>query len=683
MKFSKQEITEHIDFYEYYSRQLHGVRPVVGEEMLACCPFHDDANPSLSVNVKNGLWHCFSCKIGGDVFDFYKRIHNVGFAKACEGLAAQIVCSDGQRGEKDKQTVEVANATDENCTAQYDYLDTDGRCVYSVLRFEETGKKKTFRMWHKHTETGEWIQKVKGIKRIPYQLPEIIRAETVYIVEGEKDVEALRSIGFTATTSPQGVGSWSEEFSVYFTGKRVIIIPDNDEQGRKHAQDIFKKLLPHTAGIRVVELPNLPEKGDVSDWINAGGTPEELHRIVLMVSEDTPPTPPFSFATLDIDGLRAGRYIATKPGKIQWTLHDSLPQGSLGFIVSNGGVGKSFFLIQIAMSVATHLDCLDGIFEIEERGKVFAILGEDSQNVIHARTQSIFKNFMTNPPEGVRHIPTSERQYIAELNRNLFILDGVGKDLRLMKEEGGNVVTTKVYDDLLALLKSVKGLKLVIFDPVSRFYAGSENDNVIATFFCSLLERISNETGATVLISHHTNKAATNPSESSYNSLHQGAIRGASGFTNAARWQVNLTPLKRKEVLDAGGDPAQYINYLAGKVVKKNVGKPETTFWIERQEGGVLRRFISSLEGGDTDVAVKSKIVSLIGALERDGDRVTRRGFARSYSEKCGISRAKLADTIDVLVGEDRLRVVECKNEKGRLTDYISVGTVNGGGVAL
>ena len=234
----------------------------------------------------------------------------------------------------------------ENKTASYDYYDENDQYVFTVMRFEEEGRDKTFRQWRYDFEKEDWIQNVQGVTLIPYRLAEVVRADTVYIVEGEKDAENLASIGLTATTAPQGAGKWKPEYNQYFKGKHVVVFPDNDEVGRKHADDVKKSLLPHVAGIRVVELPGLPPKGDASDFLAAGGTVDQLLQIVEQEPEERPP---FSFATLDVEALRAGRYIETKPEKIRWTLTDSLPQGSLGFIISNGGVGKSWFLLQAAM----------------------------------------------------------------------------------------------------------------------------------------------------------------------------------------------------------------------------------------------------------------------------------------------------------------------------------------------
>ncbi len=115
---------------------------------------------------------------------------------------------------------------------------------------------------------------------LPYRLPQLLRAETVFVVEGEKDVATLESLNLVATCNPGGSGKWLPSYNVHFKEKRVIILPDNDEPGRSHALDVAQHLYGVAATIKVIELPGLPIKGDVSDWILAGGTAEKLATLV-------------------------------------------------------------------------------------------------------------------------------------------------------------------------------------------------------------------------------------------------------------------------------------------------------------------------------------------------------------------------------------------------------------------
>lgn len=165
--------------------------------------------------------------------------------------------------------------------ATYDYRDEHGNVLYQAVRYEP----KDFRQ-RTPDGNGGWIWTVTGIRKVPYRLPELLAApksEPVFIVEGEKDCDALSALGLIATTNVGG----SEKFihidpttrAEAFRDRPVINLPDNDESGRKHARQVIECLAGIAAGIWICALPGLPEKGDVSDWLAAGGTRDQLLRL--------------------------------------------------------------------------------------------------------------------------------------------------------------------------------------------------------------------------------------------------------------------------------------------------------------------------------------------------------------------------------------------------------------------
>jgi putative DNA primase/helicase len=117
--------------------------------------------------------------------------------------------------------------------------------------------------------------------RVPYRLPKLLNAETVYLPEGEKDVHTLEGWGLVASCNPGGSGNshlyagWAD----YFRGRHIVILPDNDEPGRRHAAAVAAALLRVAASVRIVELPGLPAKGDVTDWRDTGGTFEQFSKL--------------------------------------------------------------------------------------------------------------------------------------------------------------------------------------------------------------------------------------------------------------------------------------------------------------------------------------------------------------------------------------------------------------------
>jgi hypothetical protein len=157
----------------------------------------------------------------------------------------------------------------------YDYVNAEGVFLYQAVRMEP----KDFRQRTRDVN-GKWVLSVKGIDKVLYRLPEILQADCVIVAEGEKDVDALFILGFTATTNVGGAEKWRFEYSKTLEGKDIVILPDNDEPGRKHAEKVARMIHGIAKSVKVIELPGLPEKGDVSDWIESGGTKEALQKLI-------------------------------------------------------------------------------------------------------------------------------------------------------------------------------------------------------------------------------------------------------------------------------------------------------------------------------------------------------------------------------------------------------------------
>jgi hypothetical protein len=167
---------------------------------------------------------------------------------------------------------------DRRVAAVYDYRDGNGATVYQVVRFEPKG-------FAQRLPDGTWG--LNKARRLPYRLPELLAAPSetmVFIPEGEKDADRLVEVGLTATCNSGGAGKWLVEFNAYFAGRDVVVLADNDGPGLAHAEDVARNLCPVGRRVRVVWLPSLQPKGDVSDWLDAGHTLDELYSII----EQTP-----------------------------------------------------------------------------------------------------------------------------------------------------------------------------------------------------------------------------------------------------------------------------------------------------------------------------------------------------------------------------------------------------------
>jgi hypothetical protein len=158
----------------------------------------------------------------------------------------------------------------------YDYVDESGALLFQSVRLKDP---KDFKQRRPVPWGDGWCWNLQGVRRVLYRLPQLRAAPAwrrVFVVEGEKDADNLATLGLVATTSPLGAGRWRPEYSEFLRGRTVVILPDNDGPGRKHAEDVSASLAGKAAAVRVVELPGLPPKGDVSDWLAAGGTKKRL-----------------------------------------------------------------------------------------------------------------------------------------------------------------------------------------------------------------------------------------------------------------------------------------------------------------------------------------------------------------------------------------------------------------------
>jgi hypothetical protein len=165
----------------------------------------------------------------------------------------------------------------------FTYEDQDGRPSHRTLRYEP----KNFAQERWDEERGRWMPGLGPYPEMPrylYRLPQINGCpdRQVVLVEGELKVHLLESWGFLATCNVGGQGmGWLDSYSQWLAGRDVVVMPDNDAPGQRHADSAVGSLIRHGASsLRLVVLPGLPPKGDVVDWAKAGHAAEDLRRVI-------------------------------------------------------------------------------------------------------------------------------------------------------------------------------------------------------------------------------------------------------------------------------------------------------------------------------------------------------------------------------------------------------------------
>jgi hypothetical protein len=451
---------------EQVAAALKGTRTSSGWE--ARCPAHDDRTASLTISEGDDgrlLMYCHA----GCTFEAIMKAAGVEPAKP-----------NGQAHGKKSRIV-----------ATYDYHDATGKMVYQVVRKEP----KDF-LQRRPDSNGGWIWSTKDLEKVPYRLPALVNASEVFIVEGEKDADNLAKIGIVATTNPGGADKdgeggkkWPANFGQYFYGRHVALIPDNDDSGRRHVQAVARKLAGAAASIKVVELPGLPEKGDVSDWLAAGGTPKKLQEIVAAAPYwELGKTPDEPNGAAPPDRLRL-----VPPSEMDWRgAQLNLVKGLLGFgmmalLYGASGSAKTLIALSLALHVALGREWCG---RVVKKGFV-AYLAPEGGHSVHLRFHAWCRHHGLDPRDD--SLPFRTVPVRVDLCKSDADLKEIIANIKAAEPELGPCI-------------------LVVVDTVSRALdGGDENSPADMGNFVANCDRMREATGATVLGVHHTPKEGDNP----------------------------------------------------------------------------------------------------------------------------------------------------------------------------
>jgi hypothetical protein len=410
--------------------RLAGVRRN-GDGWVARCPAHEDHNPSLSIHERDGkvLLHCHAgCTVEAIC--------------AALGIDMRDLFNDGE--------------AEPRIVAEYGYTDEEESLLYQVIRFDP----KDFRQ-RRPDGRGGWTWNLQGVRRVPYRLPEVLTTKSVLVCEGEKDCETARKISLAATCNAGGAGKWREEYSEYLRERRIAIIADADEPGRKHAQQVAASLFGKAESVKVLELPGAK---DLTEWVEHGGTRDELLKLIRGTPEWRPQP------TFNADGFlltRLGDLMGEPEESVSWLLAGILPSGGLSLLAAKPKAGKSTLARCLALSVA--------------RGEVF--LGRDTQK------------------GAVVYLALEEKR--SEVRRHFRTMGATGD------EEIYVHAAHAPAEALGAITIEVKARKpvLLIIDPLLRFTRVKDgNDYAQVTAALEPLLILARQHNVHVLLVHHAGK---------------------------------------------------------------------------------------------------------------------------------------------------------------------------------
>jgi hypothetical protein len=227
---------------------------VSGNEVIAPGPGHSAADASMSIKVD-------AAAPDGFVVHSFAGDDDI----ACKDYVRKKLGIERERPRKANGDAKPFSPT----VARYTYRAANGT---PYLQVQRTAAKD---FYQHHWDGEKWLKGAPDGQKIPYCLPELLAGPStapVYICEGEKDCDNLAKLGFVATCNSEGADTgtgkkWTPDLNQYFKDRTVYVLADNDDKGHKHAQHVARNLDSVAASVRVVELPDLPPKGDVSDWL--------------------------------------------------------------------------------------------------------------------------------------------------------------------------------------------------------------------------------------------------------------------------------------------------------------------------------------------------------------------------------------------------------------------------------
>jgi len=459
--------------------ELKGVQDKHGY-WVALCPVHNDSTASLSI-AQGDSGAVLKCHAGCETKDILDKL----------GLSWGDTFDE--KLERTNGNHEPDPRNRERLVKTYDYTDEHGKLLFQACRFEP----KTFKQ-RRPDEQGEWIYNLKQTRRVLYHLPDVLEAvamgRTVYLVEGEKDADALIALGYCATTNAMGAGKWRDEYAEVLAGTDVVILPDNDVPGAEHAEKAAASLVAKGARVRVVQLPELPAKGDVSDWIGAGHTAAEFDAIVERTASWSVAQEPGALAP----AMRAIDLPPPRP--IEWIVGDLFTAGEIGLLVGDGGSFKSTAAINLAAAIAGGYTAWNR-FSVRQRPALI-ISAEDSLDVVLMRLNAFVVGHQWDRTTVLSNI-------------HLFTTTEV--TLSSMSWQNHIISETKRI-----------GAGYVVLDPFAELIDGDENSNSEIRPIVKFLRRLGRETGAAVNVVHHAGKQGQDK-----RALDR--IRGASALPSAAR----------------------------------------------------------------------------------------------------------------------------------------------------
>lgn len=427
---------------------------------------------SMSIDLVKGTFFNHEAGTGGGVAELIAQL-------APGGNVVDILEKDFGLPKEQRQALLTLPQTPRvSSVIEYDYFDQDGVLRYQAIRRTMSDGTKQFRQSRPGPD-GKPVYDLKGVEPLPYNLPRLLKTSgALFIVEGEKCVEAMTQAGLLATTNSGGAKNWKPELNQWFQGRSVVIIPDNDAPGEAHARHVAEQLQGVADEIRILRLPNLPPKGDVADWLVLGGDRKRLVELASAAEPWTPEQAQVEQPAAPGDGklFELIAFDDLPEVKIKWLVKDLLPAQGFHNLFGQSGTYKSFVALYLSTMIASGQPAFG---KDVTQGAVVYVAGEGKAG-LKARRDAIAKQYKLMPGTPI-----------------FFLSDQI--DLRSTPADAEKLVATIEAAGIHPTL--------LVIDTLNRaFSGGNENNSDDMGNFIRLTGWIQNRLNAAVMIVHHSGK---------------------------------------------------------------------------------------------------------------------------------------------------------------------------------
>jgi RecA-family ATPase len=546
---------------------------------------------SMAVDVEKGVFFNNELKTGGGVVIFVERQLLLDQHNAWEWL------HDEYPDQVPRKTNGHAPPGAVHISKAYDYPDADWTLLFQVCR--KTPKGFVQRRPDPAAEGG-WDWSTKGVKQVPYRLPELItdiaEGREIWVPEGEKDVDRLRAAGLAATCNAGGAGKWRAALNPYLKGAYVTIIADNDQAGRDHAADVARQLTGVAARVRVLDLgarwADCPPKGDVSDFLDAAGKMVADLEGLAADEMKAPAVLPGAFTAASLEGLPV-------PPRL-WHVRDLVPARTVTLIGGDGGVGKSILALQLAFATATGLSWIG---QAVRQGRALHLSAEDDRDELHRRVDQI-STFYGMPLEKA---PGLTLWSLAD-DDAVLVTGSPGQTLQ----------ATSRWGELQRYIELDKPA-LVVLDSLADVYGANENERPQVRQFVRLLRGLAMPADTAVLLLGHP----------SLTGLSSGSgLSGSTHWNNSVRSRMFMAA---PETEDGGASEPNLRTLTVKKANYTQAGAELRLRWVAGAfdtEGGQMASTLDKQVAADR---VDALFLELLDAFTAAG-RVVSDSTGRNYA---------------------------------------------------